>query len=72
MLTQRSAGLTLISPRTSNGPVMRPSLGSDALRYAMQVTILTSLTGAYCYWRATRTLKADLELGSYGASRVKS
>lgn len=51
---------------------LKPSLGSDALRYAMQVTILTGLVGAYCYWRATRTLKADLELGSYGASQVKS
>jgi predicted MFS family arabinose efflux permease len=37
-----------------------PYFGADALRYAMLTTILTGLTGAYCYWRSTATLKADL------------
>jgi predicted MFS family arabinose efflux permease len=41
--------------------LLKPSLGADALRYAMMTTILTGLMGAFCYWRATATLKADLE-----------
>jgi predicted MFS family arabinose efflux permease len=40
--------------------LLKPALGADALRYAMLTTILTGLTGAFCYWRATATLKADL------------
>jgi predicted MFS family arabinose efflux permease len=40
--------------------LLQPYFGADALRYAMMTTILTGLTGAYCYWRATATLKADL------------
>ncbi|HWA03939.1 MAG TPA: MFS transporter [Rhizomicrobium sp.] len=47
--------------------LLQPWLGADALRYAMQCTILTSLIGAFCYWRATRTLRADLARGSYTA-----
>lgn|ERR1043166_30986 len=44
--------------------LLGPYLGADALRYAMMTTILTGLFGAFCYWRATRTLKADLARGS--------
>jgi predicted MFS family arabinose efflux permease len=40
--------------------LLKPALGPDALRYAMLTTILTGLTGAFCYWRATATLKDDL------------
>jgi predicted MFS family arabinose efflux permease len=39
---------------------LKPALGADALRYAMLSTILTGLTGAFCYWRATATLIPDL------------
>ncbi len=39
---------------------LKPYLGMDALRYAMLSTILTGLMGAFCYWRATATLNADL------------
>ncbi|HWA90801.1 MAG TPA: MFS transporter [Rhizomicrobium sp.] len=52
--------------------LLGPRFGTDALRYAMQATILTGLTGAFCYWRATRNLKTDLELGSYGGSPAGS
>ena len=40
--------------------LLQPYFGPDALRYAMMTTILTGLIGAYCYWRAAATLKADL------------
>jgi predicted MFS family arabinose efflux permease len=40
--------------------MLQPKLGADALRYAMCTTMLSSLLGAFCYWRASRTLKADL------------
>ena len=45
--------------------LLQPSLGAEALRYAMMTTILTSLMGAFCYWRASRTLKSDLARGSF-------
>lgn len=44
---------------------LQPFLGTDALRYAMMSTILTSLTGTFCYWRASTTLKSDLLRGSF-------
>jgi MFS family permease len=40
--------------------LLRPAFGLDSLRYAMTATILTGLIGAFCYWRASRTLKADI------------
>ncbi len=40
--------------------LLRPFVGTDSIRYAMLISIVTGLTGAYCYWRATRTLKSDL------------
>ncbi|HEY2070890.1 MAG TPA: MFS transporter [Rhizomicrobium sp.] len=40
--------------------LLQPYAGPDALRYAMLTTILTGLIGAFCYWRATATLKDDL------------
>lgn len=46
---------------------LKPSLGDDALRYAMLTTIVTSLMGGFCYWRASKTLKPDLARGSYTA-----
>ena len=45
--------------------LLQPALGADALRYAMLTTILTGLMGAFCYWRATKTLKSDLARGSF-------
>jgi len=49
--------------------LLQPYLGAEALRYAMLTTILSSLTGAFCYWRATRTLRADLLRGSFTGSK---
>jgi predicted MFS family arabinose efflux permease len=43
--------------------LLKPTFGTDSLRYAMLVTMLTALTGAFCYWRASRTLRADLARG---------
>jgi MFS family permease len=40
--------------------LLKPTFGEDALRYALLTGIATALTGAYCYYRATQTLKADL------------
>jgi len=47
---------------------LQPAFGADALRYAMLTTILTGLTGAYCYWRSTATLKDDLAKVSRAAA----
>jgi len=44
--------------------LLKPHVGADSLRYALLSTVITSLLGAYCYWRATDTLKADLARGS--------
>ena len=40
--------------------LLRPLLGSDSLRWALLLGIITALIGAYCYWRAARTLKDDI------------
>jgi MFS family permease len=46
--------------------LLNPVLGSDSLRWALLVISVTSgLLGAFCYWRATGSLKADLARGSY-------
>jgi hypothetical protein len=44
--------------------LLKPALGNDSLRYALMVGMVTGTLGAFCYWRATRTLKADLARGS--------
>jgi MFS family permease len=46
--------------------LLKPELGDDSLRWALLVTSMTSGTlGILCFWRATRTLRADLARGSY-------
>lgn len=46
--------------------MLAPSLGTDSLRWALLVTVVTTaLLASACYFRATRTLKADLGRGSY-------
>jgi len=40
--------------------LLKPAFGADSLRYAMTATIITGLIGGFCYWRASRTLKADI------------
>lgn len=44
---------------------LKPYLGADSLRYALLAGTVTALLGAFCYWRASRTLKADLSRGSF-------
>jgi MFS family permease len=44
---------------------LKPVLGDDSLRWALFVTSVTSgMIGMFCFWRATRSLKADLAQGS--------
>lgn len=40
--------------------LLEPTLGTDALRYALLVTMVSGAIGGFCYWRASKTLKADL------------
>lgn len=40
--------------------LLRPALGVESLRYALLVTMVSGAIGGFCYWRATKTLKADL------------
>jgi MFS family permease len=44
--------------------LLKPMLGADSLRYALLTNVVSALLGAFCYWRATKTLKADLAKGS--------
>lgn len=43
--------------------LLRPALGANSLRWALTATIVTGLSGAFCYWRASRTLKEDIVRG---------
>jgi MFS family permease len=43
---------------------LRPYVGDDSLRYALMTSMVTGALGAFCYWRATKTLKSDLARGS--------
>jgi MFS family permease len=45
--------------------LLKPYLGDDSLRWALMAGVVTALIGAFCYWRATRTLKTDLARGSF-------
>jgi len=48
--------------------VLKAWLGADSLRWSLMMTsVVTGLLGAFCYWRATKTLKADLGRGSFTA-----
>jgi predicted MFS family arabinose efflux permease len=40
--------------------LLQPVLGVDSLRYALLLTMVSGSIGAICYWRASKTLKADL------------
>lgn len=40
--------------------LLQPLLGADSLRYALMTSMLTGTLAAICYWRASRTLKADI------------
>lgn len=46
---------------------LRPYVGDDSLRYALMTSMITGALGAFCYWRATRTLKSDLARGGVTA-----
>ncbi|HEY1612986.1 MAG TPA: MFS transporter [Rhizomicrobium sp.] len=54
-------GLAMAAPIVGAlSDLLEPSLGPDALRWALMISIVTGLAGAFCYWRASRTLLADL------------
>jgi hypothetical protein len=40
--------------------LLRPSLGAQSIRWALLSTVTTWFIAAWCFWMATRTLKADL------------
>lgn len=40
--------------------LLEPALGTDSLRYALLVTMVSGALGGFCYWRASKTLKGDL------------
>jgi len=40
--------------------LLAPVVGADSIRYALMTGILTGLIAAFCYWRASKTLKADI------------
>jgi len=44
--------------------LLKPFVGTDSLRYALMTSVLTGFIATLCYWRATKTLKADLASGS--------
>jgi MFS family permease len=44
--------------------LLHPSLGSNSIRWAMMATMITWILSAFCYWRASRTIKDDLAKGS--------
>lgn len=39
--------------------LLKPSFGTDSLRYALMFSIVTGLMGAFCYWRSSRWLPAE-------------
>jgi MFS family permease len=41
--------------------LLKPSLGTDSLRWALLSTVITSALGAWCYWQSSRTLRQDME-----------
>jgi predicted MFS family arabinose efflux permease len=40
--------------------ILEPTFGQDALRYALMTGMITATIGAFCYWRASKTLKSDI------------
>jgi len=55
-------GLGLAAPIVGAiSDLLQPTFGADSLRYALLSGIVTALIGAYCYLRAARTLKGDLD-----------
>lgn len=54
-------GLGLAAPVVGQiSDLLQPILGADSLRWALMTGVLTGLIGAFCYWRASRTLKSDI------------
>jgi MFS family permease len=43
--------------------LLRPIFGNDSIRWAMLSTTVTWAIAGWCFWMASRTLKADLAIG---------
>lgn len=41
--------------------LLHPALGDDSLRWALMTTMVSGSIAAFCYWRASLSLKSDLE-----------
>jgi predicted MFS family arabinose efflux permease len=46
--------------------LLEPVLGANSLRWALMISVVTALTGAFCYWRASLTLEEDLARATSG------
>jgi hypothetical protein len=44
--------------------LLQPILGGQSIRWAMLSTVTTWFIAAWCFWMASRTLKADLAKGA--------
>jgi predicted MFS family arabinose efflux permease len=54
-------GLGVAAPLVGTiSELLKPTLGPDALRYALMTSLFTGFLGAVCYWRASRTLARDI------------
>ena len=51
--------------------VLKPFVGNDSLRYALMTGMVTSMIGAFCYWRASRTLAEDIGRVAEAASEPR-
>jgi predicted MFS family arabinose efflux permease len=40
--------------------LLKPTYGTDSVRYALLTGMVTAVIGAYCYWQAAKTLKSDI------------
>ncbi|HEX3809688.1 MAG TPA: MFS transporter [Rhizomicrobium sp.] len=43
--------------------LLKPTLGSDSLRWALMTSVISGSMAAFCYWRSTKSLKNDIQRG---------
>jgi predicted MFS family arabinose efflux permease len=52
--------------------ILKPTFGTDSLRYALLFGSAVELVGGFCYWMASRPLKKELELAKADQERLSS
>jgi MFS family permease len=52
--------------------ILKPTFGTDSLRYALLFGSAVGLVGGFCYWMASRPLKKELELAKADQERLSS